>query len=70
MHALDATALFYAVDEDDEIEDDTDGGGGGDEQPEYVDVFESRGSQVDEGDPDAIAVTQVRYLPFLKGNFD
>ena len=59
MHALDATLLFSAAGEDDEIEYD---GDEGDEQD--VDGWDSRGGPpVDEGDQDISAVS---YLLFLK----
>ena len=65
MHASDAATLFFAADEDDEIEDDIDEGGGGDAQD--IDWCDSRGgSPVDEGDQD---IPPVRYFLFLKEEF-
>jgi hypothetical protein len=67
MHASDAAALFFAADEDEEIEDGIDGGGGASGDEQDVDGWDSRGgSPVDEGDQDAIPV---RYLLFLRREF-
>jgi hypothetical protein len=60
MHASDATALFSAAGENEEIDYDMDGEleGGGDRRDEQdVDGWDSMGgSPVDEGDPDTIPV--------------